>query len=422
MHPHHPPPGNASCVWLPYTQMQTARPPLQVASAEGCRIRLSDGRELIDGVSSWWSACHGYRHPHIELEVRKQLETLPHMMFGGMVHAPALKLAERLSAMTPEGLTKVFFSDSGSVAVEVAMKMALQYWRNRGKSGKDRFLCFTDGYHGDTFGAMSISDPMNSMHKAFAHAVIPQFVVDIPTDEYAFAELESLLSGLHKQIAAMVIEPLVQGAGGMRFHSPDVLAELRRLARKHDILFVADEIAVGFARTGHMFACDEAGITPDILCLGKALTGGAIGMGATLAQAHVFEAFLSDDAEAALMHGPTFMANPLACAAANASLDLFESEPRLHQVDAIEKRMTERLKACEGFKGVVDVRIKGAVGVVQMKAKGFDKEDLRARFIARGVWVRPFKDIVYLAPPFTISPEELDSLCDAVEHVIGNFF
>jgi adenosylmethionine-8-amino-7-oxononanoate aminotransferase len=298
--------------------------------------------------------------------------------------------------------------------VEVALKVALQYWRNSGKPSKDRFLCFTDGYHGDTLGAMGVSDPEKSMHKAFKHAVIPQFVVDIPSDEYGFSELENLIEGVHKQIAAMIIEPLVQGAGGMRFHSADVLAELHRLAKKYDILFIADEVATGFGRTGMMFACDEAGIAPDILCLGKALTGGTLGMGATLVQNAVFDAFLSDDPAFALMHGPTFMANPLACAAANASLDLFETEPRLAQVEAIERHLAETLMPCESLRGVADVRVKGAIGVVQLEEGRMDAYELRRRFVEKGCWVRPFKDIVYITPSFTIAPEELAQLTGAI--------
>lgn len=396
--------------------MKLAPGPLRVQRTQGCRIILEDGRELVDGVASWWSACHGYNHSHIVHAIRAQAETMPHVMFGGLTHAPAETLAARLSALT--GLERVFFSDSGSVAVEVGMKMALQYWRNLGKAGKDRFLCFTNGYHGDTFGAMSVSDPEKSMHKAFRHAVIPQFVVDIPSDEYAFSEFESLLSAMHKQLAGVIIEPLVQGAGGMHFHSADALAEIHRLCKAHDILFLADEIATGFGRTGSMFACQEAGITPDIMMLGKALTGGALPMGATLAAQAVFDAFLQDDWDAALMHGPTFMANPLACAAANASLDLFEQEPRLKQVETMEAALHEGLAACAGLPHVVDVRVRGGIGVVQL-APEVDIYALRPLFVEHGVWVRPFKDVVYLMPPLTISPEELQRLTDAVVRVLS---
>lgn len=402
-------------LWLPYCQMHTAPEALQVARTEGCRIILHDGRELIDGISSWWSAAHGYNHPHIIAEMEKQLRSMPHVMLGGLVHEPAATLAKRLCTLTK--MERVFFCDSGSVAVEVALKMALQYWRLKHKPHKDRFLCFNDGYHGDTLGAMSVSDPERGMHKAFKNAVIKQYVVAIPTDEYGFAEFDDLLKSFDNTIAGLIIEPLVQGAGGMKFHSADVLAELARLAKKHEILFIADEIATGFGRTGSMFACEEAGVSPDIVCLGKALTGGAIGMGATLATEDVFSAFLSDDANDAFMHGPTFMGNPLACAAANASLDLFEREPRLKQVSAIEEQLIHELAECVTLPGVMDVRVKGAIGVVQMEA-GYDVMALRPKFLDHNVWIRPFGDIIYLTPPFTMSKEELSQLTAAIRTIL----
>lgn len=405
-------------IWLPYTQMKIAPDPLPVASTSGTEITLTDGRVLVDGIASWWSSCHGYNHPHIIEAVQKQLQTMPHVMFGGLVHEQALTLASRLNQITPEGLDRVFFSDSGSVAVEVAMKMALQYWRNIGKPHKDRFLCFHDGYHGDTLGAMSVSDPERSMHKAFRSAVIKQYVVDIPSDEYAFAEFESLLEAMHGNIAGMIIEPLVQGAGGLRFHSVDVLAELYRLSKKHDILFIADEIATGFGRTGNMFACNEASISPDIMCLGKALTGGAITLGATTVQDTIYEGFLSDEQDHAFMHGPTFMANPLACAAANASLDLFETEPRIEQAEAIEKHLSEALEPCRTLDHVVDVRVKGAIGVVQLDKEKMDIYRLREQFIAKGVWIRPFGDIVYVMPSLSISQTNLLKLTDSIVSVV----
>jgi len=399
---------------MPYSQMKTAMPPLPVAGTEGCKIKLADGRELVDGIASWWSACHGYNHPHIVKAVEAQLHTMPHVMMAGLVHEQAATLAKRLSGITPPGLNHVFFSDSGSVAVEVALKIALQYWRNRGKPHKERFICFKDGYHGDTLGAMSVSDPEKSLHKAFRNSVIKQFVLDIPTDEYGFAEFDSLLAGVQGQVAGLIIEPLVQGAGGMRFHSVDVLAEIHRIAKKYQVLFIADEIATGFGRTGNMFAVNEAGIAPDILCLGKALTGGTMTLGATLVQDEIFDAFLNDNPDFAFMHGPTFMGNALACAAANASLDLFEREPRLKQVEQIEAQLRGALEPCRGMQDVVDVRIKGAIGVVQMDATKIDIQDLRKKFVDMGVWIRPFKDIIYLTPPFTITPQELKTLTDAI--------
>ncbi len=403
-------------VWLPYCQMQVAPRPLPVVRTHGCRIELADGRELIDGIASWWSVCHGYNHPHILDCVKRQLETMPHVMFGGLVHEPALRLATRLCSLVPPGLTRVFFSDSGSVAVEVALKIALQYWRNIGRAGKNRFLCFSNGYHGDTFGAMAVSDPEKSMHKALHGSLVPQRVVDIPDDEADLDELDSTLASGSRELAAIIIEPLVQGAGGMRFHRAEILRTLHVLAKKHDVLFIADEIATGFWRTGHAFACEEAGISPDILCLGKALTGGTIGMGATLATEEIFASFLSDDWASALMHGPTFMANPLACAAANASLDLFEREPREKQVAAIEAGLRAGLDACRSLPRVVDVRVKGAIGVVQFE-ESVDVYALRPRFVEQGVWVRPFTDIVYLMPPLVIGGEELNTLTAAVRAV-----
>ncbi len=406
-------------LWFPYTQMYTAPDPLMVVGAEGSTLRLEDGRTLVDGIASWWSVAHGYQHPHIVEALTAQASTLAHVMLAGLTHAPAETLAQRLVALAPSGLGHVFFSDSGSTAVEVALKLALQYWRNIGKNGKERFVCFTHGYHGDTLGAMSVSDP-GGLHKAFRHAVIPQFVVDIPSDEYGFAELDALLGAVHKEVAGLIIEPLVQGAGGMRFHEPDVLAEIARIARQHEVLFIADEIAVGFARTGRMFACEEAGVTPDILCLGKALTGGMIGLGATLATPTVFDAFCCESPAAAFMHGPTFMGNPLACAAAHASLDLFAREPRLAQVERIEAQLREELSPCERLTCVQDVRVKGAVGVVELRSDvPFDATAFRVAAAERGCFIRPIQRVIYLWPALTITPEALRQLTGTICDVLG---
>lgn len=414
-------------LWLPYAQMQTVPDPLAVSRTQGSCIYLEDGRKLIDGIASWWSAAHGYYHPHIIAEMQKQLEVMPHVMLGGLVHEPAKKLAARLAALTH--LEHAFFSDSGSVAVEVALKMALQYWRQQGKPHKDRFVCFHHGYHGDTLGAMSVSDPEHGMHKAFKNSVIKQYVVDLPSGEYSFAEFESLLESFGGAMAGLIIEPLVQAAGGMKFHTADVLAELHRLCKKYDILFIADEVATGFGRTGSMFACEEAGITPDIMVLGKALTGGAIGMGATMASGDIFSAFLSDSADTAFMHGPTFMGNPLACAAANASLDLFlppegggqegGAYRPLEYIQHIEAQLIRELEPCRELPHVVDVRVKGAIGVVQM-APEINVYDLRPQFIERGVWIRPIEDVIYLMPALTISEKELSQLTSAIIHVLTN--
>jgi adenosylmethionine-8-amino-7-oxononanoate aminotransferase len=400
-------------IWLPYAQMKTASPPLPVVRTEGSRIRLADGRELIDGIASWWTACHGYNHPHIRAAVERQLEQMPHVMFGGMVHEPALTLARRLCAlMAPADLDRVFFSDSGSVAVEVALKMAVQYWRNRGVHGRTRILGFTGGYHGDTTGAMAVSDPEGSFHTAFRGLLPEQIVVPLPVDEQSTAAFETTVAKHAGKLAAIVVEPLVQGAGGMLFHSAEVLHTLRAVADRHDLLLIFDEIFTGFGRTGSLFAFQSAGVVPDIITLSKALTGGTLPLAATIARRKVFDAFWSDDPAKALMHGPTFMANPLACAAANASLDLFEREPRLDQVAAIAEALRDGLEPCRSLPGIRDVRVKGAIGVLE-----FDRiEDinaLRQRFVKEGVFVRPFSNIVYLTPAFTIGEDDLAKLVGA---------
>jgi len=404
-------------VWLPYTQMKTAREPLPVVATEGARITLADGRELIDGIASWWTACHGYNHPHIREAVARQLATMPHVMFGGMVHEQALTLARRLAALAPGDLDRVFFSDSGSVSVEVALKMAVHYWINRGVRGRTQFVAFKGAYHGDTTGTMAVCDPQEGMHALFAGLLPQQIITNLPDSDEHAAALDLLLAERAGSIAGIIVEPLVQGAGGMLFHDAATLRRLRALADKHDLLLIFDEIFTGFGRTGAMFACDEAGVTPDILTLSKALTGGTLPLAATIATRKVFDAFWSDDPKAALMHGPTFMANALACAAANASLDLFAREPRLRQVAEISARLQDGLAPCRDLPGVKDVRVKGAIGVVELDRIG-DLDTLRARFIEEGVFVRPFGSIVYLAPAFTIAPDELDVLTRAVVTVV----
>lgn len=415
-------------IWPPYGNFPPDFAPLPVVASEGCRLKLADGRELIDGIASWWSAAHGYQHPHIVEALHKQLDALPHVMFAGLAHEQAYTLATRLCAITPggwekgKGLTRVFFSDSGSVAVEVAMKIALQYWLNTGKPKKDRFICLNDGYHGDTFGAMSISDPVNGLHRAFKNNVIKHFTIPIPTDEYSFEELKETLDAVAGQVAALIMEPLVQGAGGMIFHSADTLAAIHRLCAEREILFIADEIATGFYRTGSRFACDEAGIVPDILCLGKGLSGGMLPLAATLTKEGIYEAFLGEGEgglrERALAHGPTYMANALACAAANASLDLFQREPRRAQVEAIEEQLLAELASLEGLPGVKDVRCKGAIGVVQLDIPRPELYAMRPQFVEEGVWLRPFHDIVYTAPPLTIAPDELSKVTGAMQKIV----
>ncbi|WP_419729564.1 adenosylmethionine--8-amino-7-oxononanoate transaminase [Lichenicola sp.] len=405
-------------LWLPYTQMRTALPPLHAAWTDGCRIGLEDGRVLIDGIASWWTACHGYNHPHIAEAVRHQLARMPHVMLGGLVHEPALRLADRLAALLPGDLEAVFFAESGSVAVEVAIKMAVQYWLNRGERGRTRLVAFRGGYHGDTFATMAVCDPEEGMHSLF-QGVLPQHhLVSLPHDDAAEAELDGFLATNRTGIAAILVEPLVQGAGGMRFHAPEMLRRLRRLADRHGLLLILDEIFTGFGRTGSMFACEQAGIVPDIVTLSKALTGGTMALSAAVARRHVFEAFLSDDPTHALMHGPTYMANPLACAAANASLDLFEREDRLGQVATISSLLAEQLEPCRILPGVVDVRVMGAIGVVQLDRIA-DMNALKARLVAQGVWVRPFRDIVYLTPSFTITTDQLATLTRAIHQALG---
>jgi adenosylmethionine-8-amino-7-oxononanoate aminotransferase len=373
---------------------------------------------LIDGVASWWTACHGYNHPHIRAAVERQLALMPHVMFGGLAHEQALTLARRLAGLLPGDLEHVFFSESGSVAVEIAMKMAVQFWLNRGLRGRTRFVAFKGGYHGDTTGAMAVCDPRVGMHALF-HGLLPEhFVVDLPTDDAGEAAFAQFIEQHADRIAAIVVEPLVQGAGGMRFHDARVLRRLREAADRHDLLLIFDEIFTGFARTGTMFACEAAGVTPDIVTLSKALTGGTLPLAATIARGRVFDAFWSDDPLHALMHGPTFTANALACAAANASLDLFEREPRLAQAAAIEAALRHGLEPCRRLAGVCEVRVLGAIGVVELDRIAH-LDALRQRFVDEGVFVRPFGNVIYLTPALTIADDELATLTTAVGKIVG---
>ena len=404
-------------VWLPYAQMKTMRPPLAVARTEGCRIVLAGGRELIDGIASWWTACHGYNHPHIKQAVEGQLAAMPHVMFGGLVHEQALTLARRLAGLLPGDLDRVFFSESGSVAVEIAMKMALQYWINRGERGRTRFIAFKGGYHGDTTGAMAVTDPDGGLHDIFRGLLPDHVIADLPADAASADALELVLARHAESVAGLIVEPLVQGAGGMRFHDAAVLSRLREIADRCGALLIFDEIFTGFGRTGAMFACEQADVLPDIVTLSKALSGGTLPLAATVARRPVFEAFWSDDPAKALMHGPTYMGNALACAAANASLDLFEREPRLKQVAAIGSQMTHELAPCRDRPGVKDVRVMGAIGVVEMERIG-DLAALRARFVEEGMFIRPFGRIIYLTPSFTIESPELSRLTAAIVKVV----
>lgn len=400
-------------VWLPYTQMKTARAPLPVASAQGMRLTLADGRELIDGISSWWACVHGYRHPHIEAAVRQQLETLPHVMLGGLAHEQAYTLARRLAGLLPGDLDHVFFSDSGSVAVEVAMKMAAQFWLNQGQR-RVKFLCFKGGYHGDTFATMSVCDPDEGMHSLFKGALLEQVVVELPRDAAGEAALDELLGRHRGELAGIVVEPLVQGAGGMVFHDPFTLQALRRLADAHDLLLIFDEIFVGLGRLGDaMFACQIAGVQPDIVTLSKALTGGTLPLAATIASKRIHDGFLSDDPLHALMHGPTYMGNAMGCAAANASLDLFESEPRLAQARAIGAQLERQLAPARDLPGVMDVRVRGAIGVIQLDRTA-PADRLSAICIDNGVWLRPFRDVLYTTPPLIADEDDITRITTAM--------
>ena len=397
--------------------MQTAPPPFEAERTDGVWITLADGRRLVDGTASWWTACHGYNHPHIRAAVEAQLHAMTHVMLGGLVHPPALSLSKRLAELLPGDLDHVFFSESGSVSVEIAMKMALQSWINRGEPARRRFVSFSNAYHGDTFAAMSVCDPEEGMHAMFRGALPEQLVLDMPRDPDGMAAFEDAIARHAAELAALIVEPLVQAAGGMKFHSPEILAGVVATAGRHDLLVIFDEIATGFGRTGTMFACEQARVVPDIIALSKALTGGTLPLAATVARRRVYEDFLSDDPGKALMHGPTYAGNPLGCAAANASLDLFEREPRLEQVAVIEARLADGLAGLRDCRGVADVRVKGAIGVVEL-ARQPDLERLRARFVEEGVWVRPFGRVVYLMPAFTIGEKELAELIRAVAKVV----
>ena len=404
-------------IWLPYAQMKTVTPPLPVVRSHGSRLELADGRSLIDGVASWWTACHGYNHPHIAQAVRAQLDAMPHVMFGGLTHEPALTLARRLAGLLGPGLDRVFYTDSGSVAVEVAMKMAVQFWLNQGERGRSRFVAFRGGYHGDTFGTMAVCDPDDGMHSLYRGMLAEHDIVDLPRDDATYAALDQFLQARAPQLAGILVEPLVQGAGGMLLHDPEVLRRLRSLADRHGLLLIFDEIFTGFGRTGTMFAFEQAGIKPDIITLSKALTGGTLPLAATVASNRVFDAFWSDNPAHALMHGPTFMGNALACAAANASLDLFESEPRLAQAQALSLALATGLEPCRDLPWVRDVRVLGAIGVVELDGIT-DREALKRRLVDAGVWVRPFGNVVYLTPALTIDGDDLAALIGAVVDVL----
>ncbi|MEW1936696.1 adenosylmethionine--8-amino-7-oxononanoate transaminase [Dietzia maris] len=405
---------DAEHVWHPYGGFPASTPPLPVVSASGVRLRLADGRELIDGMSSWWAAIHGYRHPHLDAAAHRQVDTMSHVMFGGLTHAPAVELATRLARMAPGGLNKVFLADSGSVSVEVAAKMAIQYQRSLGRPERTRLATWRGGYHGDTLSPMSVCDPDGGMHSMWRGVVAEQVFAPAPAADYCadyVAELERVIRGSADELAGIIVEPVVQGAGGMRFHHPGYLRDLRRLADETGTLLIFDEIATGFGRTGELWAADHAGVAPDVMCVGKALTGGYLTLAATLTTDRVAEVISAGEA-GGLAHGPTFMGNPLACAVACASLDLVEAGGWRRDVPRIEARLRHGLAPALDVPGVVDVRVLGAIGVIQL-AEPVEMTTTTTAITSHGVWLRPFRDLIYTMPPYSSTDEEIDRICAA---------
>jgi adenosylmethionine-8-amino-7-oxononanoate aminotransferase len=406
-------------VWHPYGALPAPLAPLPVVSAQGVRLKLADGRELIDGMASWWCAIHGYRHPALDEAVRGQLERMAHVMFGGLTHEPAVRLAGRLTELAPAGLERVFLADSGSVAVEVAIKMCLQFQRACGHEGRTRLLTVRGGYHGDTFGAMAVCDPVGGMHSLFTGVLAEHVFADRPPDGFGagldgdWAAHVSALAAEHAdELAAVIVEPVVQGAGGMRFHSPECVALLRRVCDEHGLLLVLDEIATGFGRTGELFACEHAGVAPDVMCVGKALTGGYMTLAATLCTPAVAEAVSSGEG-GGLMHGPTFMANPLACAVALASLALLADGAWRERVRTIEGGLRSGLEGARELPGVADVRVLGSIGVIEMEAE-VDVTAATAAAVEHGVWLRPFRELIYAMPPYVTDEHDLARVADAM--------
>ncbi|KZY73288.1 adenosylmethionine--8-amino-7-oxononanoate aminotransferase BioA [Oleiphilus sp. HI0081] len=413
-------------IWHPYSAIGAPHKIFHVESAQGCTLKLKDGTKLIDGMASWWSVIHGYNHPTLNEALKAQCDKMSHVMFGGLTHDPAIELSKLLVEISPQELEAVFFADSGSVAVEVAMKMAIQYWHDQGKPKKQRFISLLNGYHGDTFAAMSVCDPINGMHSLFSETLTKQFFVPAPTskpgeacNEHDKQALRAALENHHQDTAAIIMEPIVQGAGGMRFYSESYLREARKLADEFGVLLIFDEIATGFGRTGKLFACEHAEVTPDILCLGKAITGGYMTLAATLTTRHISDTISSGN-PGVFMHGPTFMANPLACAVALASVKQLLNSPWEDRLANIETKLKQGLSPCAKLDSVNEVRVLGGIGVVELY-EAVNMAEIQGRFVEQGVWVRPFGKLVYVMPPYIMSDDELAKLCQAIHHVIKHY-